>query len=112
MLTKAKIVVTSNWRLKLTIEELETKFKERGVIGEVIGRTTANFIRKNVPLVLGNRGLEIREWLDRHYCTDYVVIDDQINDIIEYIPKAKVVKVNPQLGLSNENVDKAINILL
>lgn len=112
LLTKAQIVVTSNWRLQLTIDELNEIFSERGVIGRVASKTTTNFVRKNSPLILGVRGLEIREWLDTHYCTDYVVIDDQINDIVDYIPKAKIVKVNPQLGLSSDNVDKAVNILL
>lgn len=112
LLTKAQIVVTSNWRLQLTIDELNEIFTERGVIGRVASKTTTNFVRKNSPLILGVRGLEIREWLDTHYCTDYVVIDDQINDIVDYIPKAKIVKVNPQLGLSSDNVDKAVNVLL
>lgn len=111
-LTKAKIVVTSNWRLYLTTEELDQAFKERGVIGKVFDKTNSNFVRKNTPLIIGNRGLEIREWLDNYYCTDYVVIDDQITDILEYIPKAKIVKVNSLIGLSSENVDKAVNILL
>lgn len=112
-LTNAKIVITSNWRLKLSIDELNTKFKERGVIGTIIDKTECNYNKKNTPIPVGNRGMEIRDWLlFNNFYTKYVVIDDQIADISEHIPKSKILKVNPITGITSDIVDKAINILL
>jgi hypothetical protein len=38
-LTHAKIVVTSSWRLHLSVAELNSLFRTRGIIAEVIGKT-------------------------------------------------------------------------
>jgi hypothetical protein len=100
-LTHAKIVVTSSWRIHLSVIELNSIFKKRGIIAEIIGKTEIGL----------NRGEEIRSWLDENdYVTNYVVIDDQINDIIKTIPKCNVVKVDPIIGF--DNVDKVLDILL
>ncbi len=99
ILTKAKIVVTSTWRINLSIEELNNIFKERGVIGEVIDKTGINF---------GGRGLEIKEWLDNNKVTNYVVLDDQVKDIIDVVNN--VIKVDSQNGF--EEVDLVLDILL
>ena len=107
-LTKAKIVVTSSWRIKLSLEELKTIFKDRGVIGEVIDKTSIEYLEK--PFPIGHRGLEIRAWLYRNTYSKYVVIDDQVNDIIPIIGDVKVIKVNPLVGFVE--VDKVIDILL
>ena len=37
--TGAKIVVSSTWRLSKTVEQLQIKFKEMGITGEVIDKT-------------------------------------------------------------------------
>lgn len=100
-LTHAKIVVTSSWRIHLSVIELNSIFKKRGIIAEVIDKTEIGL----------NRGEEIKSWLDENdYVTNYVVIDDQINDIIKTIPKCNVVKVDPIIGF--DNVDKVLDILL
>ena len=99
ILTKAKIVVTSTWRINLSVEELNKIFKERGVIGEVIDKTSINF---------GGRGLEIKEWLDNNSVTNYVVLDDQVKDIIDVVDN--VIKVDSQNGF--EEVDLVLDILL
>lgn len=112
ILTDAKIVITSNWRLYLTVEQLNSKFKERGVIGEIIGITNTIFTKSDTPFVLGDRGLEIKNWLEENYCTSFIVIDDQITDIKPHIANNRIIKVSPMIGLSSENVDKAIDELL
>lgn len=99
ILTKAKIVVTSTWRINLSVEELNKIFKERGVIGEVIDKTGINF---------GGRGLEIKEWLDNNSVTNYVVLDDQVKDIVDEVDN--VIKVDSQNGF--EEVDLVLDILL
>ena len=99
ILTKAKIVVTSTWRINLSVEELNKIFKERGIIGEVIDKTGINFC---------GRGLEIKEWLDNNSVANYVVLDDQVKDIIDIVDN--VIKVDSQNGF--EEVDLVLDILL
>lgn len=109
-LTKAKIVVTSNWRLKLSLDEFKVKFKEAGIIGEVIGVTTTDYCEDERPLPFGHRGLEIRRWLNNYECHNYVIIDDQISDIVEIFGNERVHKVNPLDGF--EDVNAVLDILL
>lgn len=100
-LTRAKIVVTSSWRLHLSVAELNSLFRTRGIQSEVIGKTDIGL----------NRGEEIQTWLDENdYVTNYVVIDDQTNDIINTIPVNKVVRVDSKIGF--EDIDTVLDILL
>ena len=101
--TGAKIVVSSTWRNNFSVQELKEIFRERGITAEVIDKTDIGL----------TRGEEIREWLDRNEVTNYVVIDDQVKDIINWVDKDRVIEVNCQEGFtSNELVDKTLDILL
>lgn len=109
-LTNAKIVVTSNWRIHLSLEELQKIFKDRGVIGEVIGKTGLGHLKDGSPIPIGNRGLEISDWLGRNPAGKFIIIDDQVSDIINIFPSWRIIKVNPQVGFVE--VEKALDILL
>ena len=98
-LTKTKIVITSTWRLSLSIDELNKIFKDRGFIGEIIDKTKIDF---------KGRGFEIREWLDNNQYKKYVVLDDQVKDIINIVDH--VIKVDSQIGFNE--VDLVLDILL
>lgn len=100
-LTGAKVVITSTWRLHYTLEELRKVFRERGFIGQIIG-TTGTF---------GTRGEEIVDWLNDHVVKNFVVIDDNVKDIVIRIPDCKVVKCHPNYGLNDEIFDKVLDIL-
>ena len=101
--TNAKIVVTSTWRNNFSIEELKIIFKSQGILGDVVDKTGVGL----------TRGEEIIEWLYSNEVDRYVVIDDQIKDIIIHIDEKKVIHVNSQIGFEDQElVDKAIDILL
>ena len=55
------------------------------------------------------RGNEIALWLDSHNIDNYVIIDDESYDLINYLNK--LVLCNKE-GLTNELADVAINKLL
>lgn len=97
--TRAKIVVTSTWRVKHSLEELKQIFRDNG-IADVVGKTDIGL----------NRGEEIEQYISDNEIENYVVIDDQVNDILKCIPKERVIKVDPIKGF--EDVEKAIDILL
>jgi hypothetical protein len=98
--TRAKIVVTSTWRTKRSLEELKIIFRDNGIVGDVVGITDIGL----------TRGEEIEQYISENEIENYVVIDDQVNDILKHIPKERVIKVDPFIGF--EDVDKAIDILL
>jgi len=100
--TGAKIVVTSTWRVKHTLDELIQKFKIRGFRGEIIDKTD----------IIGNRGEEIQEWLDTHSVNKYVVIDDNIKDIIIHINSCRVVKCESNIGLTSDLFETINDLLL
>ena len=102
-LTGAKIVVSSTWRNNFTIEELGEIFRSRGIFGQIIDKTGIGL----------TRGEEILQWLDTNEIIKYVVIDDQVKDIVSWVKRERVVEVNCQLGFeSDELVDKVLDILL
>jgi diphthamide synthase subunit DPH2 len=98
--TRAKIVITSTWRVKHSLEELKQIFRDNGINAEIVGKTDIGL----------NRGEEIEQYISENEIENYVVIDDQVNDILKHIPKERVIKVDPIKGF--EDVDKAIDILL
>lgn len=73
-ITGADIVLTSDWRNKWTIEELDIIFKMNGVIKSPIDKTE-NFYTsmKNLD---SDRAREIEEYIARKNITEYVIIDD------------------------------------
>lgn len=66
--TGAKVVLTSSWRYDMDAREY---LKRCGIT--IMGAT---------PHKYGNRGLEIRQWLnDKHFTGDYVILDDEASDL-------------------------------
>lgn len=101
--TRAKIVVTSTWRTQFTLQQLKDIFRSNGIDGEVVDKTSIGL----------TRGEEIQEWINYNRTESYVVIDDQVKDILPYIDNNKVVKCNHSIGFEDgELLDKSLDILL
>ena len=102
--TRAKIVISSTWKNKLSLKELQDIFIKQGIHGDVIDKTTS---------LQGSRGEEIYEWIYIHEPSRYIVIDDQVESILNYIPVENVLKTDPSIGFEDYKfVDEVINILL
>jgi hypothetical protein len=101
-ITGAKVVITSNWRVQHSLEDLRNIFKIRGFRGEIIDKTN----------IIGNRGEEIQEWLDTHPVNKYVVIDDSVKDILIHINPKRVVKIESNIGLNDSHFDSITDLLL
>lgn len=100
-ITKAKIVITSTWKSVYDLEELKKELFSRGLFLDII----------DVTPVLQNRGLEIQCWLDMNSVNKYVVIDDNINDIIGHINPRKIIKCSPSKGFTEIEFEKAMDLL-
>ena len=104
LLTGAKVVVSSTWRLDDDVPGLRALLGEAGFDGEVIGMT---------PSLNGPRGLEIQAWLDSAplFGVDveqFVIVDDDSD--MEHLGD-RLVKTTFQDGLQDEHVEKAAALL-
>lgn len=108
--TGALIVLSSTWRDEWNVEdeshngsdfnELRAKFREFGM--DFYDRTGAWQMR--------GRGWEILEWLGRHESVESFVILDDWNDMGPV--RDHLILTNPSLGLTEEQVQEAIKILM
>ena len=107
--TNAEIVLTTTHRISYSIDQWIKIFQLRGINPVSVAKIndaeslSAMFIR----------AVEIKEWVDSGETDEkFVVIDDDlsINDLPDYI-KNKCVLTKPMIGLDNEVMEKALEIL-
>ena len=98
---KTKIVLSSSWRMSNNcMVVLKARFAEYGMKQELV-----------TPQINGERGLEIKTWLDDNATVDdsYVIIDDEIKDISTYFLKSYIVHTNWTKGLTYFKAKEAIS---
>jgi len=130
--TGAKIILSSSWRVMfnplrrlmnrldkvglhlsgLTREGVSWKWIEENNLQKKVRRkdATTNWEGRHIEFT-DDRGAEILKWLSEHDTCKFVILDDDIDDIIPYFSKEVVIKTNFKTGLTKENVEKAIQIL-
>jgi hypothetical protein len=100
--SEAHIVITSSWRESWSLRE-NAEFLERdGVLpARVVGKT---------PVLGQERGLEIEAWLRSapYAVASFVILDDR-EDMAMH--RERLVRVNPQVGLSLAQAERAIELL-
>lgn len=80
--TGAVIVCSSDWRLYAPLEEMQELYKERGVVGELIGYTEIFDMipsEKYLPdksILASIRSREIQAWVKKHNPESWVAVDD------------------------------------
>lgn len=95
-----KIVVSSSWR-RLGLEQVKKTLKSNGIDSDRVIDITGD--------EKGERGVQVKAWLDRHPdVTSFVCIDDE-NDFSGMMDH--LVKTNSWVGLTEADVNKAIDIL-
>lgn len=109
-LTKAKIVISSTWRLFHSLEDLKNIIKKQGISGEIISTTSVEkaTIEEGIP-----RGQKISDWLEQHpEVEQYVIIDDDVQaDCIQFHPY-NCVETSYKRGFSPEDrFNEALAIL-
>lgn len=105
---EVRIVISSSWRLGTTASDWKKLFKHYfGEENIILGRTLH---------LECDRGLEILNFLQmmdekKETIEDYVVVDDDIEDIIDYVGKRRIVKTSVKRGLTNSDVKKIVRKL-
>jgi hypothetical protein len=96
-----KAVITSTWRIQYKLRELQEIFYSQGIDVEIIGTTD----------VLGiERGEEIAMWLSDNMISNYVVIDDNVKDILPFVNNVVTVKKSYE-GITEDNINEIRNIV-
>jgi len=93
-------VITSTWRIKYTLIQLQEIFNNQGIVPKIYDYT---------PNLLQYRGLEIREWLNGHDYNKYIVIDDKISDIKPYVEN--IIHCKGYIGLTEDDYDEIKKII-
>ena len=97
--TNAKIVASSSWRNCGLLDTLKKRLNDFSM--SIYGKTKD----------IGERGLEIKEWLDNHNGIEsFVILDDEDFDIKSYFPD-NFVQTSMKIGLQKEDAEKCIAIL-
>ena len=103
-----RIVISSSWRLGTTAADWKLLFKHYFNDDKIIiGRTLH---------LECDRGKEILNFLqmlgeEKETVEDYIVIDDDIEDIIDYVGKKRIVRTSVKRGLTNSDVKKIVRKL-
>ena len=102
--TGADIVIESSWKY-LGLEEMQALWRVRNLPGRVIDITPS--LGRNAC-----KGEEIATWLAKNvaFNTRYVIIDDEYVVLASQIPH--FIWTNPYEGLTKDQADRAISILI
>lgn len=103
--TGAKIVLSSDWRISWPY--VIDRLNKSGIkFGTVIDKTPEHMW---IPFADKSRGSEIQDWLDNNECERYVIIDDRTDFSEEQ--KCNFVQIDSEIGITDEDVNLAIQIL-
>ena len=104
--TDAQVVISSTWRLCYELHEIFDILEKNGFKHDerIFGVTP------HPPEARGIRGLEIQAWMEQHGTKpNQIVILDDSNDMAHLMDR--LVLVNPDVGLTDEDVAKALKLL-
>lgn len=117
--TGAEIVISSSWKL-MGLSELRKMWKDRKLPGEIID-ITPDYMDDELLLNadlndadldhLDIRGYEINGWLTLHGkdVSHYVIIDDMDDILTEQ--RSHLIQTDPDVGITKDDVEKAISLL-
>lgn len=113
----AKIAITSTWKDTIGADSVMQLWKDRDMPGKIYGMTRPfipDFFSMDSDFelaIMAGKGHEVRQWLEEHAEGEcrYVILDDMSYFLPEQEPHH--VKVDPFLGITEEDAEKAIGLL-
>lgn len=99
--TESEIVITSSWRIGNSTKKIARALYNSGLSRKVkIIDSTKQ---------IGRRDDEILEWVETHYVSNYVVLDDDSFDLEKV--KDRLVQTKTDTGFTINKYNKAVEIL-
>lgn len=98
--TAARVVISSSWRARMTLDELRRALAARGFTGDVIDTTPR--------LRTGIRAHEISAWLALHpEVAAFAILDDEPDAALD----GRLVRTDPEHGFTDADLAQAILLL-
>lgn len=102
----AKVVVSSSWRMMVSLPDLASFLAMRGFTGEIIDATTTS--QGLAPDGVTERGHQIAHWLAANRVTSFVILDDQTD--MAHLGDRHVL-TTWERGLTEGDVERALALL-
>lgn len=104
--TNAEIVISSDWKLHATLEELGELFIKHGVSKKPIA-TTPNHVLKSMDQIESTRVGEINEWIEINKPDKWVAIDDlNLSQLKSFVHTKKMNEGIKQSGIKELIIKK------
>ncbi len=104
----ATAVISSSWRQRFSLSELDAMFRARG-LSRTLHSVTPSMHRTPDGARL-TRGDEVQAWLDAHDAVDAFVILEDEEELSHLEPFA--MRVSTSVGLGRDDVERAIEALV
>ncbi len=106
---KTKIVISSSWRVRFSLEEITNMLKTKGLRAEIIDVTPRILPTRMSEYI--QRGQEIKSWLQniKEYQVDKFIILDDESDMMDL--KKYLIKTDYTTGITDDDVNKVIDML-
>lgn len=116
--TGAKIVISSSWRHRTVEETIKQNHLEDWILKDYVVGVTISLMTDPVKFEFEDRycdnflirGNEIDYYIKNHNVENYVILDDYSDEILD-TQKKHLVQTYSYEGISEKDVQKAINIL-
>lgn len=108
--TRARVIISSSWRILRSLQDLQDLFKSIGFIGKIYGKTEdLSIFEPDTPNL---RGVEIQNWIkdnQKHFKTPikHIILDDEDDFLKEQ--KLFFFQTNPDIGLDTSITEKIIS---
>lgn len=110
---RARVVLSTTWRWPQHVNRLHGQWVDNGFPLSLAWDATPDTRDDTEVSPLYRRGLEIQAWLHSHpEIHQWVVIDDERMGIEPILGNGRCVFTNPARGLTADDADRAIGILL
>ena len=100
-----KIILSSTWRLNQI---------DIGIVNSRLAEYGMRIFATTISLSSGKRGLEIKNFLeDEQYgkADNYLILDDEVKDIVEQFEEIYIIQTNFNTGFDNEKLEESIKKL-
>ena len=91
-----KIVLSSYWRTRYKLEEINKMFKDNGFLGQIIGMTDENGEEHK------DRWSQIKRYINKHKIKNFIILDDDKLGDKAY----NHIKTDSYIGITNKHINE------
>lgn len=97
-----KIIISSSWR-----DDMEDMKHELSSVGF----KSLHLISGHTEINQKKRGEQIRDYINQYDISNFIIIDDEIEEIEPFFKKNEYIHINPRTGITQKDIEKLIFLL-